>query len=168
MRDRFGGMSRFAALAVLVSATGCEIDIDSRVTQAQCSVGSAQVCLDAVGKSDFTWIHDNILIKNCTGSSCHESDSTSNAKKTPYLMIDEAYSSLLKESNIYPGQQIVVPNNPQQSILLLMTPEVAPPDFDPPQSGKPSVGFMPQANGALCCQKLDTLKAWINAGAPSI
>jgi hypothetical protein len=173
-------MFRGAALAALVLATGCEIDIDKRVEQGTCAIGSGSACLAAMNTdgtfmSSFTWIHDNILTKNCTGSSCHETDSSSDAKKTPYLALDEAYSSLVnKASNVYSGQMIVVPNHPEQSVLMLMTQEIAVAEFDPPTLQVPpsrsgtEIGFMPQANGTLCCQKLDALKAWINAGAPNI
>ncbi len=171
-------MLRVAVLALL--ATGCEIDIDKRVEQGACATGSGSACQaaqmsDGTFQSSFTWVHDNILTKNCTGSSCHESDSSSDAKKTPFQAIDEAFASLVnKPSNVYSGQMIVVPNHPEQSVLMLMVQEVAPGDFDPPTLSVPparggtAIGFMPQANGTLCCQKLEALKAWINADAPNI
>ncbi len=39
--------------------------------------------------------------------------------------------------------------------------------FDPPTVAYPSkdIGLMPQSNPSLCCQKLDAINAWIEAGA---
>jgi hypothetical protein len=55
---------------------------------------------------------------------------------------------------------------PDQSYLEMMLQKITPEQMDPPASPPPAtVQYMPQANGVLCCQKLDLVDRWITAGA---
>jgi hypothetical protein len=47
-----------------------------------------------------------------------------------------------------------------------MLQDVAPANASPPAQGLPSPGSMPQSSDPLCCQKLEAIERWINAGAP--
>jgi hypothetical protein len=61
-----------------------------------------------------------------------------------------------------------VPNDVQASYLMLMLGDVPPAMANPPGAPPPtSIGYMPQAQPALCCQKLDAIERWIMAGAPN-
>jgi len=67
---------------------------------------------------------------------------------------------------------LVVPGNSQQSFLSVMIGQIKPEEADPPLQSIPldadqnPVGTMPQDSTILCCQKVDAIAAWIQAGAP--
>ena len=82
-----------------------------------------------------------------------------------------SHSHLVNFTSILdPTRKLVVPNDVEQSFLMLMLGFVPPEMADPPGTAPPaSVGFMPQSSGGQlsCCQKLEALERWINAGAPN-
>lgn len=168
---------RRLVLIVGASLGACRIEIDSPISVADaptnsrvCKVSTtAQVCKDATSHADFAWIYSNILATNCKGSSCHETGSSSKAKNNPYDDQLGAHMNLVdKDALVNPGVKLVVANQPNQSYLLVMMQEIKPAEFMPPLQAPPTdVGFMPQAGGTLCCQKLDAVQRWIEAGAPN-
>jgi hypothetical protein len=163
-------------LLLLGVVASCRVDLDSpdKVTggvdagDANCKVTTSAVCLEAVSHSDFTWLNTNLFNTNCGGTSCHQANSDSNAKKNPYGDLAMTYASLVNfESNVNPGVKLVVAGQPSQSYLLVMLNHLAPANFSPPLGAVPSdPGLMPQNSGTLCCQKLDAVQRWIEAGAP--
>ncbi len=61
-------------------------------------------CMAAVGQSTFTYVNTEILNDNCQGSSCHQTDSSSDAKKNPYADAATSYASLVNfASQVTPG-----------------------------------------------------------------
>ena len=168
------------ALESTATSTGDDTKIDASTTvdggdctklasgQCACKVSTAATCTAAVGHKDFAYINDNILNFNCGGTSCHQANSTSNAKKNPYGSAAVSYASLVNfDSNVTPGVKLVVAGHPEQSYALVMLNMLQTAEFSPPTVAYPpsDVGLMPQANGTLCCQKLDAIQAWIADGA---
>jgi hypothetical protein len=101
-----------------------------------------------------------------------------------------AYNTLLgpsgsgAESDLEPGRKLVDPGegmggNPDNSYLLFLLHGIpASPGFPPlavdaaparPFKEPPSdIGYMPMDNNTLCCQKIDAVRRWIQAGAPEV
>jgi hypothetical protein len=168
-------MFRLVIVASLL--VGCRISLednstgDSGTGGRQCTVNmTSQPCLDAVGHSDLAWIESKIFTASCNFSGCHNGADTPQGKVDLRPGMSRAH--LVGFASLIPGQgsrQLVVPNNVAASYLMLMLGDVPPamasPPGDPPSLG---IGFMPQGAPILCCQKLDALEAWINAGAPSL
>ena len=180
-------MRRCLLALPLVSLAGCMISLDktSAAKEAQCVVNTvSQFCLDAANHNDFTWIKTNIFDRNCFGSACHTMNGSAKLKlsndpndSTAMVSQDMAYMDLLGAdgngamSTIYPStRRLVVPGDPSSSYMELMIQRITPDMANPPATtsdGIPpsNIGYMPQANPILCCQKLDAIDRWITAGA---
>jgi hypothetical protein len=163
-------MIRLVIVASLL--VGCRISLEPNNTATrQCVVSTtSQPCMEAVGHSDLAWIEAKIFTASCNFSGCH------NGASTPQGMVDlrtgMSYAHLVNFASLIPGQgtrKLVVPNDVDASYLMLMLGDVPPamanPPAVPPALG---IGFMPQGAPLLCCQKLDVLERWINAGAPAL
>ena len=160
---------------------GCRIELshresaDANTSGRACRESAVTVCkVDAPMHSDHAWIEQRIFVQNCTvtgGQGCHES-ATASGKVD--LSAGHSYAALLGDggtggvkSNIVTSRDLVVPNNAKASYLFLMIRGVAPEDAEPPGSPPPEkVGYMPQNNPALCCEKVDAIERWIMNGAP--
>lgn len=140
----------------------------SMTTTRNCSVSTSSACMEAETHSDFTWLNTNVFNSNCSGTSCHQSNSNSNAKKNPYGDIPTTYASLVNfDSQVTPGLKLVVPGQVNQSYVMVMLHDLAGSKFSPPQAEPPSdPGYMPQNSPSICCQKIDAIQRWIEAGAP--
>jgi hypothetical protein len=129
---------------------------------------SSQACLDAVTHSDLAWIQQNIFTANCSAfSGCHNGANTRAGRID--LRAGMSHSHLVNfTSGIDPTRKLVVANDVGASYLMMMVgfvpPEMADPPASPPAA---SVGYMPQSSELLCCQKLEALERWIEAGAPN-
>jgi hypothetical protein len=177
-----------AALLAAVLAMGCRIDLDDREVSRACKVrDDISVCREAADHSDFTWIQDNILSSNCAGKQCHGLPEGAQTEPDGKIVLAKgmAYAALLgpngtgAESDLEPGRLLVVPTGamdpehpeikgrPDQSYLFflmrgVLASEGAPPFAEPPDD----IGYMPMDNNTLCCQKIDAVRRWIEAGAP--
>jgi hypothetical protein len=183
-------MRRLAAIAVLLVA--CKIDLDHRegtgasTVQMECTVNTVStLCTGADDLTDcstptsgcFTYIKEKIFDANCKSNSCHSAGGTgmldlSTDPDVGPVSQAIAYANLMGPDgmgapSIVDGERrIVVPGHPEQSYLEMMMQKLAPADMVPPASPPPkTVGYMPQANGVLCCQKLDLIDRWISGGA---
>jgi hypothetical protein len=141
----------------------------------------APVCFqDAPMHSDFTFIKASIFDKNCFGSACHTTGGTAKLKlstdanhpEDAPVTQAEAYMNLLGAdgmgafSTIDKTRRLVVPSDANSSYMELMIQRITPAEATPPAMPPPSnIGYMPQANPTLCCQKLDAIDRWIAAGA---
>ena len=152
-------------------AVACKIDLDERVLAAECKVSTAaQVCLEAerTNVSDFQWLQDNMFATNCSGDDCHgDTDPVGGLPAGKFIVTHDAYDKLVGvPSKNDPNHVLVDPGHPEGSYLLYLMHgirrEEGVPPFKPPPG---SVGFMPQSNDTLCCQKLEALERWIAAGA---
>lgn len=167
-------MLRLVAIASLLC--GCRISLDNFDTSAQSTDGGSgrpcvvsdtvQPCIDATMHSDLAFIEQKIFAASCNLPGCH--DSATSAGKLD-LRPGVSHDHLVGvSSQIDRTRQLVVPNDVAASYLMLMLRDVAPAMASPPGTPPPgSVGFMPQGASTLCCQKLDAIERWINAGAPN-
>jgi hypothetical protein len=167
-------MRGLAPVFVAMLGMGCRYDLDHRpqpdasATGRACRDSTAGSCVDAVGHADFQWLEDNLFLRNCFGSSCHEGPNPSGKldfrKGITYAALMGDGSGVFSE--LEPTRKLVVPGDPGKSYLWLMVrgvePQLADPPADPPD---PTIGFMPMSNAILCCQKLDAIERWILAGA---
>jgi hypothetical protein len=165
-----------AALFAVVLAMGCRIDLDDREVPRTCNVrDDIAVCVEAEAHSDFAWVQDNIFSSNCSGKECHGLPEGGKTEPGGRIVLAEgmSHAALLgdsgagAESELESGRFLVVPGRPDQSYLYfimrgLLASEGAPPFQEPPDD----IGYMPMDNNTLCCQKLDAVRRWIEAGAP--
>jgi hypothetical protein len=171
-------MLRVVAIASLVFPVfwGCRISLENYDTSIQdtdggngraCVVSStSQPCMDATMHSDLAFIEQKVFAASCNFSGCH--GSATDAGKLD-LRPGVSRDHLVGVSSQIDGtRKLVVPNDVAASYLMVMLRDIAPAMASPPASPPPgSVGFMPQAAPTLCCQKLDAIERWINAGAPN-
>jgi hypothetical protein len=159
-------MFRLVAVAILLA--GCRISLEDGESGSRLCVESTTSvpCMDAVNHSDFAWIEKNIFAASCNFSGCHD---TASAEGDLDLTPGISHAELVDvESTIEPGRKLIVPNDIAASYLMLMVRSVSPETANPPGEAPPSdVGYMPQGQAPLCCQKLDVLERWIMAGAPN-
>lgn len=166
-------MFRLVAAASLLCA--CRISLensndlggDGGTNGRACTVSTtSQECMDATTHADLGFIEQVIFAKSCNFSGCHDSPTDSGRLD---LRAGLSHDHLVGvTSNLDATRKLVVPNDVNASYLMLMLRDVAPAMASPPGNPPPgSVGFMPQASSTLCCQKLDAIERWINAGAPN-
>jgi hypothetical protein len=167
-------MLRLVAIASLLC--GCRFSLEDYDTSIQgtdagngraCVVSTtSQPCMDATMHSDLGFIEQRIFAASCNFSGCH--GSATDAGKLD-LRAGVSHDRLVGvSSQIDTTRKLVVPNDVAASYLMLMLRDVAPAMANPPGNSPPgSIGFMPQAAPTLCCQKLDAIERWINAGAPN-
>ncbi|MEJ7603777.1 MAG: hypothetical protein WKG01_38170 [Kofleriaceae bacterium] len=159
----------FASLGLAALVSGCRISLDEEAQESTvCKVSTTNAdCQAAPDHSELAWIEANVFEKSCTFSGCHNGMATDAGRLN--LKVGQAHQSLVDvDSDVEPGRKLVVANQPLQSYLLVMLRQVTPAMADPPVGEPPDdVGYMPQnAGGAvLCCQKLDAIQRWIEAGA---
>ncbi|HEX8109640.1 MAG TPA: hypothetical protein VF516_18040 [Kofleriaceae bacterium] len=170
-------MLRLVAIASLAVGLpwGCRISLEDNVALTAdggsngraCTVSTtSQPCMDATTHSDLAFIEQKIFAPSCNFSGCH--DSATDSGKLD-LRAGVSHDHLVGvASQIDTTRKLVVPNDAAASYLMLMLRDVAPAMASPPGNPPPgSVGFMPQGAPTLCCQKLDAIERWINAGAPN-
>jgi len=143
-----------------------------------CTGADALTDCSGSGAGCFTYIKKKIFDANCQSSSCHSMggtgklDLSNDTSDNTMVSQATAYANLLGSdgtgaaSMVDTTRKLVVPGHPEQSYLEMMMQRIAPEDMVPPATNPPSdVGYMPQANGVLCCQKLDLIDRWIMGGA---
>jgi hypothetical protein len=163
-------MFRFVVVASLL--IGCRISLEDSDTGDDISGGRrctttmpSQPCMDAVNHSDLAWIEQKVFAVSCNFSGCHKTASDAGKLDlTPGVSHDHLVNV---PSMIESSRMLVVPNDVSASYLMLMLGDFPPATASPPGTDPPlGIGYMPQAQPQLCCQKLDAVERWINAGAP--
>lgn len=159
-------MIRLIAVASLL--VGCRVSLEEEEDVAAvqaCAVGTSQLCLDAANHSDLAWIEANIFTASCNYSGCHSS-ATDLGKLD--LRPGMSHDRLVGVSSLVdPTRKLVVPGDVNASYLMLMVRDV-PPAMASPAATAPPNGYMPKGGNTLCCQKLEAIERWIEAGAPSM
>ena len=158
------------ALAAVLLFAGCQIDLDSSSTpmQAKCDINTiSPACTDAPNHDDFTFVKAKIFDANCFGSACHEASGSAKLKFSKDVSQSDSYTNLMGyQSTVDPKYTVIVPGDPAASYMMLMIQKIPPAGMSPPAGAPPkNIGYMPQANPVLCCQKLDAIERWIMAGA---
>lgn len=132
----------------------------------QCQVvTTSQTCVDAANNQNLAWIEQNIFTPNCGGNSCHSNIPLPGGR---IVLTTASHDKLVNvESEITPGRMLVVPNDVKKSYLMVLLRHLELAEADPSPAPEPpeDVGYMPQASGPICCQKLDAIVRWIEAGA---
>jgi hypothetical protein len=165
-------MLRLVVLAGLLAS--CRVSLESNddsITGRNCPVSTtSSVCIEAATgqKADLDWIEQNIFGLTCSGSGCHNGDTSTRPGQID-LRPHHSHDSLVNiASKLDTTRKLVVPGDVEASYLMLMLHDFAPEMASPPGQKPPdSVGYMPQNSPPLCCQKLDALERWIRAGAPA-
>lgn len=178
------------SLAIAIVGVACKYDLDHAPADGPmgdggdprgCRVSQATVCqvAEAEQKADFAWLQQNMFSTNCSGDDCHGAPVGGNppAGRLSFAA-GFAYKSLLgkEQTDVMPAplvksdfdaqHNLVEPLMPAKSYLLFMLRNYKPTDDTPAFAEPPSdVGYMPQSNSTLCCQKLDAVQRWIAAGA---
>jgi hypothetical protein len=163
-------MIRFVLAATLLA--GCRLSLenenspDPNATGRVCTMSNSQPCLDAVNAPPtLSWIETNIFDASCNFSGCHKGpDGESALDLRPGMSGAHLVNA---PSFIDSSRKFVVPNDVESSWLMLMLRDFAPGNANPPATGLPSAGGMPQSADPLCCQKIEAIERWINAGAPT-
>ena len=164
-------MIRFVLAAMLL--VGCRISLenegsnDPNATGRVCAVSNSQPCLDAVNApATLAWVETNIFKASCLFSGCH--DGVSGNESSLDLQPGKSGAHLVNVASFIDNtRKFVVPNDIHASWMMVMLRDYAPGSATPPAAGLPSAGGMPQSADPLCCQKLDAIERWINAGAPT-
>lgn len=183
-------MLRLAVLASLavVLASACRLSledgeaptqIDASLIDSSIDAPLAPSCVASTTHSDLEFIEDVIFRQSCVFSGCH--DGANNAAgqidlrppgagmpPAPGLPGRSAAFLVNVDSVLDPAHKLVVPNQPNQSYLLMMLQHIPPADMNPPSSAPdPTIGYMPQNAGGnpLCVEKRDAIQRWIEAGA---
>ena len=179
-----------AVLIALVSiaGAGCKIDLDHFVqpdaaSGRACKVSTtAPICLaaEAENHSDFAWLQKNMFSTNCSGKDCHGAPTATGTLPSGKLVLAEgfSYKTLLGKGATDPGpaplvasefqtdHKLVEPSAPERSYMMFMLRALRADEGVPRFTAPPDdVGYMPQSNNTLCCQKLDVMSRWIAAGA---
>ena len=141
-----------AALALAVAA--CSDDgVDP-------GADASPLCVEATAHSELEWIQDEIFNKGCSNfQACHKGA----ARQAGGLNLEtgRAHAALVGiASTKFPTWQLVVPNQPAQSYLMVVLGQ-----YDGPID--PRIGTMPFNSGLLCKEKRDAVERWIQAGAPA-
>lgn len=163
-----------AILFAALLGSGCRVDLDENNVPRACEFRpDLPVCEAAVNRSDFEWLQTNIFITNCSGDSCHGMTTTGDPPDGRLLLArGHAYAALMGASGegvtsgFDPARQLVVPFDAESSYLYFLmrgTPagSVSPAFAAPPEG----YGYMPLKANTLCCEKLEAVRRWIEAGA---
>ncbi len=126
-------------------------------------------CMEATTHSDLAFIEAKIFAASCIFSGCHNGANTDAGRLD--LRAGMSHAKLVNVSSVNaPTYKYVVPNQPNQSHLLMMIQHIPPAMMSPPTTDPdPQIGFMPKNAGgrALCVEKRDAIERWIMAGAPA-
>ena len=125
-------------------------------------------CTAADSNQSLAWIEANIFEPNCGGASCHGVPAGGGAPFGRITLTTGSHGKLVNvPATFAPGRTLVVPGNVAQSYLMVILKHTALEDADPSPAPAPSGDrYMPLGSPAICCQKLDALARWIEAGAP--
>lgn len=163
-------MTRLLLGAALVASTliGCRISLDDASTPGACEIKMTSSCVAANDHQDLAWIEDNIFNFSCAFSNCHDGNQGSVEGRLD-LRPGKSFAKLVNQSaTADPHRMLVVPNDVHASYLMLMLHDFEPSEAVPAGvAPDKSIGYMPKDLEPLCCQKLDAIEHWIEAGAPS-
>lgn len=163
-----------AGLLAAVLAMSCRIDLDHREIPRTCEVrDDIDVCKEAADHSDFEWLQANLFTSNCSGRSCHGMPGPGKTQPGGKIELTPGmtYKVLLGDgtgakSAVDPTRVLVRPGYPNDSYLYFLLRGVRADDGEPPFEEPPEdVGYMPMDNDTLCCQKIEAVGRWIEAGA---
>lgn len=184
-------MLRFAVLASCIALVpACRIsledDVANTVIDSGVDAGISPSCVEATTHSDLAWIEEKVFKQSCIFSGCHNGANTDAGRldlrpdgipgsgttppatggpgRTAAFLVNVA-------SEIDTAYKLVVPNQPNQSYLMMMIQHIPREEMSPPagvpMSGGRVVPLMPQNAGGkpICVEKREAIQRWILAGA---
>lgn len=163
-------MLRFALVALLATSA-CRISLEDEVplvtdgvgkqcmpvpTNPQCAMAEAMPAESA----KLSWIEQNIFVPNCGGTSCHGTGSP-----FPVLTTGSHGKLVDVDTTLAPGRKLVVPGDVGKSYLMVILRHLNLGEADPPAPAPARSAYMPSGQPPICCEKLDAMARWIEAGA---
>jgi hypothetical protein len=163
-------MFRIALVASVVFATSaCRLSLEgeTRPGDGGADATLSKACMDATTYQNLAMIESEIFRASCIFSGCHNGAATDAGRLD--LREGKAFGQIVNVASLIdPTRKYIVPNQPNQSWLLLMMGHFMPSEMSPPATGVPTPpGLMPQnSGGALVCkEKRDAIVRWIMMGA---
>lgn len=167
------------ALVALLAASACRLSLEDEGGDDMppgdggrlCKViTTSQTCTDAVNNQSLNWIEQNIFTPNCGGNSCHGQAPLPGGR---IVLATGSHAKLVGiDAEFAPGRKLVVAGNVNQSYLMVLLRHLSLGDADPSPAPEPPPisndvpGYMPLGiPDPICCQKIDSLVRWIEAGA---
>jgi hypothetical protein len=162
------------ALVALLAASACRYSLEDEGGDDMppgdggrlCKViTTSQTCTDAVNNQNLSWIEQNIFTPNCGGNSCHGQAPLPGGR---IVLTTGSHAKLVGvNAELAPGRKLVVAGNLNQSYLMVLLRHLSLGDADPSPAPAPpeDPGYMPVNSDPICCQKIDALVRWIEAGA---
>jgi hypothetical protein len=154
-----------AAAVVAISACRQSLENEPDATSVDAAVSAA--CMEATTYQNLVNIESKIFKQSCIFSGCHNGAATDAGRLD--LRETKAFGQIVDvKSLIDPSRTYVVPNQPNQSWLLMMMGHFQPSEMSPPATAVPTPpGLMPLNSGGalLCKEKRDAIVRWIMAGA---
>ena len=166
-------MLRLALVALLVTSA-CRHSLDDNDDSSDgdgaraCMPADTASCNAADSNQTLAWIEPNIFEPNCGGASCHGMPAGGGNPFGRIILTTGSHSKLVNvPATFATGRTLVVPGNVAQSYLMVILKHTALEDADPAPAPAPSGDrYMPLGSPPICCQKLDAIARWIEAGAP--
>lgn len=166
-------MTRLLLGAALVASTlfGCRISLDDDPNASggrSCKTTTSSSCMAATldSNTNLQWIEQNVFNFTCAFSRCHDGNQSSVEGRLD-LRPGKSFAKLVNQPAVADAHRtLVVPNDVHSSYLMLMLHDFAPEEATPAGAKAPP-DYMPKDGESLCCQKLDLIERWIEAGAPS-
>ena len=164
-------MLRFALVALLVTSA-CRHSLEDEPAARQCMVvTTSPACVEAESmpevSSTLGWIEQNIFTPNCGGNSCHGMPAGGGMPTGRVVLTAASHDKLVDvDATFATGRKLVVPGDVAKSYLMVIMRHVPLDEADPAPAPAPSGDrYMPLGSPAICCQKLDAMARWIEAGA---
>lgn len=122
--------------------------------------------MDMAASQKLSWIEPNIFNRNCGSTSCHSPTAGGGAPGGTIVLTTESHDKLVNvDTTLAAGRKHVVPGNVAQSYLMVVLRHLPLAEADPPAPEPRNGLYMPQNTPPICCQKLDAIARWIEAGA---
>jgi len=164
-------MLRFALVALLATSA-CRHSLEDEPAGRQCMViMDSPACVEAAAmpevSSTLGWIEQNVFTPNCGSTSCHTAPVGGGMPTGRLALTTASHAQLVNaDATFATGRKLVVPGDVAQSYLLVILRHLSLDEADPSPAPAPSGDrYMPPGTQPICCQKLDAIARWIEAGA---
>jgi hypothetical protein len=162
------------ALVALLATSACRLSLEDEGSSdgRQCMiVTTSPACVEAENmpavSSTLGWIEPNIFTPNCGGNSCHGMPAGGGSPTGRIVLTTASHDKLVNvDATFATGRKLIVPGDVPKSYLMVIMRHLSLDEADPSPAPAPSGDrYMPLGSPAICCQKLDAMARWIEAGA---
>lgn len=165
------------ALVALVVTSACRLSLEDKGGDDSppddggrlCKVVDSDACNAATSNQSLNWIEQNIFTTNCGSSSCHGNVALPGGR---VVLTTGSHAKLVGiDAEFAPGRKLVVAGSVKESYLMVLLRHITPGEAEPspapapPDLGNDVLGYMPLNSPPICCQKMDSIVRWIEAGA---